>query len=72
MGYNGSGRSGSKASYQALIDKGMREIGNSIHAVTVPGAVDALEQILRTHGRFGLDRVLRPAMHYAEGGFPVA
>ncbi|MER8912051.1 gamma-glutamyltransferase [Mesorhizobium sp. M0854] len=71
-GYNGSGRSGSKAFDQALRDKGMREIGNSIHAVTVPGAVDAWEQILKTHDRFGLDRVLRPAIQYAEGGFPVA
>ncbi|OWK19837.1 hypothetical protein AJ88_37720 [Mesorhizobium amorphae CCBAU 01583] len=50
----------------------MREIGNPVHAVTVPGAVDAWEQILKTHGRFGLDRVLRPAIQYAEGGFPVA
>jgi gamma-glutamyltranspeptidase/glutathione hydrolase len=43
-GYNGLGRAGAKASDQALRDKGMREIGNSIHAVTVPGAVDAGKQ----------------------------
>src|SRR5215813_9898263 len=40
-GYNGSGRAGTTASDRVLRDKGMREIGNSIHAVTVPGAVDA-------------------------------
>ena len=71
-GYNGSGRAGAKASYDALRAKGMTEIGNSIHAVTVPGALDAWEAILKTHGRFGLDRALAPAIKYAEGGFPVA
>jgi gamma-glutamyltranspeptidase/glutathione hydrolase len=71
-GYNGSGRAGAKASDQALRAKGMAEIGNSIHAVTVPGALDAWEAILKAHGRFGLDRALAPAIKYAEGGFPVA
>jgi gamma-glutamyltranspeptidase/glutathione hydrolase len=71
-GYNGSGRSGASASYETLRNKGLTEIGNSIHAVTVPGAIDAWEAILKAHGRFGLDRVLRPAIQYAEGGFPVA
>ena len=50
----------------------MSEIGNSIHAVTVPGAIDAWEAILKAHGRFGLDRALARAIHYAENGFPVA
>jgi gamma-glutamyltranspeptidase/glutathione hydrolase len=45
-GYNGSGRAGAKASDQALRDDGLAEIGNSIHAVTVPGAVDGWEAIL--------------------------
>ena len=71
-GYNGSGRAGAKASDQLLRGNGMAEIGNSIHAVTVPGAVDAWEAILKAHGRFGLDRALAPAIKYAEGGFPVA
>lgn len=71
-GYNGSGRSGAKASYDALRAKGMTEIGNAIHAVTVPGAIDAWEAILKAHGRFGLDRALRAAIGYAEGGFPIA
>jgi gamma-glutamyltranspeptidase / glutathione hydrolase len=71
-GYNGSGRAGAKASDQALRAEGLTEIGNSIHAVTVPGAVDAWEAILKAHGRFGLDRALAPAIKYAEDGFPVA
>jgi gamma-glutamyltranspeptidase/glutathione hydrolase len=71
-GYNGSGRAGAKASLEALRSKGITEIGTSIHAVTVPGAIDAWEAILKAHGRFGIDRALQAAIKYAEGGFPVA
>ncbi len=71
-GYNGSGRAGAGASAQALCDQGIAEIGNSIHAVTVPGALEAWEAILKAHGRFDLDRALQPAIKYAADGFPVA
>ena len=72
-GYNGCGRAGAKAGIDALIAQGMRSIGSdSIHAVTVPGAVDAWAAILNAHGRFGLDRALAPAIGIAEGGCPVA
>jgi gamma-glutamyltranspeptidase/glutathione hydrolase len=72
-GYNGCGRAGAKASDQALRDKGMEAIGStSVHAVTVPGSIEAWEAILKEHGRFGFDRVLQPAIKYAAGGFPVA
>jgi len=71
-GYNGCGRAGATASAPDLRAQGLREIGTSIHAVTVPGAVEAWEQILKAHGRFGLDRALTRAIHYAENGFPVA
>ena len=72
-GYNGSGRAGAKASTQALLDQGINSIGmTSIHAVTVSGAIEAWDVVLKTHGRFGLDRALAPAIRYAEGGFPVA
>jgi gamma-glutamyltranspeptidase/glutathione hydrolase len=71
-GYNGCGRAGGKASTQALLDQGISVIGTSIHAVTVPGAIEAWGEILKTHGRFGLDRALAPAIRYAESGFPVA
>ena len=71
-GYNGCGRAGATASAPDLRAQGLREIGASIHAVTVPGAVEAWEQVLKAHGRFGLDRALARAIHYAENGFPVA
>jgi gamma-glutamyltranspeptidase/glutathione hydrolase len=72
-GYNGSGRAGARASTEALLAQGIHAIaGNSIHSVTVPGAVDAWAAILAAHGRFGLERALAPAIRFAEGGYPVA
>jgi gamma-glutamyltranspeptidase / glutathione hydrolase len=72
-GYNGSGRAGARASLDALIARGIRSIASdSIHAVTVPGAIDAWTAILAAHGRFSLDQALAPAIRYAESGFPVA
>jgi len=72
LGYNGSGRAGASASGELLRAEGLIEIGNSIHAVTVPGAIDAWEAILKAHGRLGLDRALAPAIRYARDGFPVS
>jgi gamma-glutamyltranspeptidase / glutathione hydrolase len=72
-GYNGCGRSGSRASLEALMAQGVHAIEpGSVHAVTVPGAVDAWAAILSAYGRFGLDRALAPAIRYAEQGFPIA
>ena len=72
-GYNGSGRAGAGASLETLMARGISDIaGDSIHAVTVPGAIDAWAAILDAHGSFSLDRALAPAIHYAERGFPVA
>jgi gamma-glutamyltranspeptidase / glutathione hydrolase len=70
--YNGSGRSAASASYEALRAQSVNSLDRTIHAVTVPGAIDAWEQVLKAHGRFGLDRALRDAIRYAEEGFPVA
>ena len=72
-GYNGSGRSGAAARAEPLLAQGIKAVdADSIHAVTVPGAVEAWDVILRAHGRFGLDRALAPAIRYAEEGVPVA
>ena len=72
-GYNGHGRAASRVTTEALLAQGIRAIGpDSIHAVTVPGAIEAWAAILAAHGRFGLDRALQPAIRYAEQGFPVA
>ncbi len=45
---------------------------DSVDAVTVPGAVEAWDTILKVHGRFDLGRALAPAIRYAEDGIPVA
>jgi gamma-glutamyltranspeptidase / glutathione hydrolase len=72
-GYNGCGRSGAKASTEALLAKGLRTIEpTSPHAVNVPGAIEAWDAILKAHGTWPLARALEPAIHYAEYGFPVA
>lgn len=73
-GYNGSGRAGSAASAEKLRAKGVKHKidATSPHAITVPGAIEAWEAILKAHGRFGLDRALQPAIRHAEDGFPVA
>jgi gamma-glutamyltranspeptidase/glutathione hydrolase len=72
-GYNGCGRSGAKASTEALLAKGMRSIEpTSPHAVNVPGAIEAWDAILKARGTWPLQRVLEPAIHFAEFGFPVA
>ena len=72
-GYNGSGRAGAAMRAESLIEQGLKAITpTSVHSVTVPGAVEAWDTILKTHGRFGLDRVLQPAIAAAEAGVPVS
>jgi gamma-glutamyltranspeptidase/glutathione hydrolase len=73
-GYNGSGRAGAAVTTETLLAQGMgRKIpATSPHAVTVPGAIEAWDAILKAHGRFGLDRALQPAIRHAENGFPIA
>ncbi len=71
-GLNGSGRAPAGLTVEHLQARGMKEIDiSSPHAVTIPGAVDAWEKLLARHGHFGLDRLLQPAIQYAEEGFAV-
>ena len=73
-GYNGSGRAAAAVTTEKLLAEKMpRKIpATSPHAVTVPGAIEAWDSILKAHGRFGLDRALQAAIGYAENGYPVA
>jgi gamma-glutamyltranspeptidase / glutathione hydrolase len=42
-----------------------------IYSVTVPGAVAGWEELRKRFGTMPFDRILAPAIYYAENGFPV-
>ena len=71
---NGSGRAPAGLSAAALRDAGhsvMPLYGNPA-SVTLPGAIDAFCRVSADHGRLGIDRLLAPAIRYADEGVPVA
>src|ERR1700716_4212337 len=71
--YNGSGRAPMAATADWYIERKINTVPlTSAHAVSIPGAVDAWEVILRDHGKFGLDTLLQPAIKAAEEGYIVA
>ena len=41
------------------------------YSVSVPGTVHGWETLLASHGSMTLSQVLKPAIQYAEEGFPV-
>ncbi len=70
---NGSGRAPASANAAELRNQGLSSIPtNSVHAVTVPGAIDACCRLSKDYGKLGLKTALAPAIHYAEAGIPVA
>jgi len=72
-GLNGSGRAPRTASVEAVRALGTAQMPMlGIHAVTVPGAVDAWETARCRFGSLPLARLLEPAIEYAEEGFPVS
>jgi gamma-glutamyltranspeptidase / glutathione hydrolase len=72
-GFNGSGRSGSGATVDALTARGLTELPvNGILSATVPGAVDAWCAALERFGTRSLADALAPAIDYAENGFAVS
>ncbi len=69
---NGSGRAPAAATIDWYEQHGMAAIENtSAHAVTVPGAINAWETLLKAHGRKELHELLQPAISYAAEGCPV-
>ncbi|MDH3265144.1 MAG: gamma-glutamyltransferase family protein [Paracoccaceae bacterium] len=70
---NGSGRAPKALDAADLRARGlatMPEYGPE--SVTLPGAVDAFCRLAERYGSWGLERVLAPAIRYAEEGVPVA
>ncbi|WP_189436199.1 gamma-glutamyltransferase [Pseudovibrio japonicus] len=71
-GMNSSGRAAKNVSADKLIADGLLDITpDSIHAVTVPGALRGWEKLLKDHGRFSFDKVLKRAIGYARDGYAV-
>ena len=72
IGLNGSGRAPGAANIDWYESRQMAAIDNtSAHAVTVPGAINAWETLLKAHGTKGLDELLQPAIRMAAEGWPV-
>ena len=70
-GLNGSGRASMRADADWLKASGLTEIAaDSVHAVTVPGAIDAWDRLLKRFGTATLGDALQPAIHHAEEGVP--
>mgnify|MGYP005844060661 FL=1 len=70
---NASGRAPYAATLEEMRRRGLEEMPlRGILPVTVPGAAAGWADTVARFGRLGLDRVLEPAIAYAEEGFPVS
>ncbi|WP_029007408.1 gamma-glutamyltransferase family protein [Azospirillum halopraeferens] len=69
LALNGSGRAPQAATPERMAALGVGSIGpDSVHAVTVPGAVDAWCRLHGDHATLPLDLLLEPAAALAEDG----
>lgn len=72
VGLNGSGRAPSALDASMLRAQGLSAVPlESVHSVTLPGAVDAFDRLIADHGALSLAEVLAPAIAYAQDGVPV-
>lgn len=72
-GFNGSGRAPAAADREQLLAAGYTQMPTrGIYSVTVPGTIDAWDQLACCYGCLGLDRLLQPAIGYARDGFPAS
>ena len=70
-GLNGAGRSAAAATADWLRQSALTSIApDSPHSVTVPGAIDAWDLLLKDHGTLSLADALAPAIELAEAGVP--
>ena len=72
IAYNGSGRAPAAATADWFRENGIKTLERQTpHTVTVPGAVEAWERLLASHGTMGLGAVLKPAIAHARDGYAV-
>lgn len=72
VAFNGSGGAPMRAEQAWFAEQGIDRIGEmSPHSVTIPGAIDAWQQLLSDHGTIGLDAALEPAIRHARDGYPI-
>jgi gamma-glutamyltranspeptidase / glutathione hydrolase len=70
---NGSGWAGSRASIDFFQSRGMYSMPvKGMQTVSVPGAVAGWFKLHEKYGKLPMQRLLAPAIQYAEDGFPVS
>ena len=70
---NASGRSPKSLTLDYFIDNGYSSIpAHGPLPVSVPGAVDGWYELHGRYGKLSMDKILQPAIDYAENGFPVS
>ena len=73
LALNGSGRAPAAASLEELKAQGHASMPQTgVHTITVPGAVHGWETLVNACGTMPLSELLKPAIQYAEQGFPVS
>ena len=71
-GINASGWTPKKLTVEYLNKEGFSSMPSSgIHTVTVPGCVDGWERLHKRFGKLPWKDLFKPAIYYAENGFPV-
>lgn len=69
---NGSGRAPAAATLDHFVKLGLGNIPDgSVHAVTIPGAVDAWCLLSERYGKIGLEAILQPAIAATREGFVI-
>ncbi len=70
---NASGRAPKAATPEFFASKGIKKFETtSVHSVTVPGAIDGWCRLNEDYGSMPLEKLLEPAIEYADKGFIVA
>ena len=71
-GLNASGWAASGVSAELLVSKGMTHMPQrGVYTITVPGAVAGWDALRTRFGTMGFDKLLAPAISYAQDGFPL-